>query len=355
MRIVALSLLAAVSILVQGCASLGYYWQAVHGHLDIMGRAQPIRETLEQPETPEALRRRLGRVLVIREFASRQLALPDNGSYRSYADVGRPFALWNVVAAPEFSVRPKETCMLFVGCVTYRGFYSEQDAREYAHEQRETGYDSYVGGVPAYSTLGFFNDPVLSTFVRAPEVEVARLIFHELAHQVVYVRDDTAFNESFATAVEEEGLRRWLSSEGNAEQRAAWESYQARRRDFIALVTRYRERLAEFYAQGLGEPEKRAGKAKLFDEMRGDYQALKRSWGGYAGYDRYFNEQLNNALLAIVAAYTVWVPAFSALIARDGRDMKAFYRDVKELARLPKDERTGRLAVLDPAAAASQS
>ncbi len=342
--------LLATALLLQGCSTAGYYLQAVEGHLDIMERAHPIRETVDQADTPAALRQRLERVLHIRDFASRELGLPDNGSYRSYADLGRPYALWNVFAAPEFSVEPKKQCLLFVGCVSYRGFYSEQEARRYAEQLRSEGYDAYVGGVPAYSTLGYFNDPVLSTFVRAPEPDVARLIFHELAHQVVYVRGDTAFNESFATAVEQEGVRRWLTKAGDAAERAAWEASQSRRRDFVALVTRYRERLADFYAQPGSVEEKLAGKHKLFDEMRADYQALKKNWGGFAGYDRYFNEHLNNAFLAVVAAYTVWVPAFNALLARDGGDLGAFYADVKSLARLGQEERTARLRTLDPSA-----
>lgn len=342
--------LLAVALSLQGCSTAGYYLQAVEGHLGIMERAHPIRDTVDQADAPAALRERLEHVLRIRDFASRELGLPDNGSYRSYADLGRPFALWNVFAAPEFSVEPKKQCLLFVGCVSYRGFYSEQQASDYAEQLRSEGYDAYVGGVPAYSTLGYFNDPVLSTFVRAPEPEVARLIFHELAHQIVFVRGDTAFNESFATAVEEEGVRRWLAQHGNAAERAAWQASQSRRRDFIALVTRYRARLADFYAQPGSVAEKLAGKHKLFDEMRADYQALKKRWGGFAGYDRYFNEHLNNAFLAVVAAYTVWVPAFNALLARDGGDLRAFYGDVKALARLSQDERTARLRALDPAA-----
>ena len=344
------TLIVFLSGTLAGCSAAGYYFQAVQGHLGIMERAHPISQTIEQPDTPQALRQRLERVLVIREFASRELALPDNGSYRSYADLGRPFALWNVFAAPEFSVRPRQSCMLFVGCVSYRGFYAEADARAYADDLRRQGFDAYVGGVPAYSTLGFFNDPVLSTFVRAPEPEVARLIFHELAHQVLYVRDDTAFNESFATAVEEEGLRRWLALEGDERERATWNTLHVRRREFIALVSRYRARLEDLYSSPLNDEEKRAGKGPLFAEMRSDYRTLKKAWGGYGGYDRYFNEELNNALVAAVAAYTVWVPAFGALIARDGGDMNAFYGRVKELARLDKLTRAERLAELDPRA-----
>jgi predicted aminopeptidase len=296
------------------------------------------------------LRERLGRVLVMRDFAVRELALPDNGSYRSYADLDRPFVLWNVFATPAFSVQPEESCFPFAGCVAYRGFYSEAAARRYADDLRRRGLDVFVGGVPAYSTLGYFDDPVLNTFVRAPEPEVARLIFHELAHQVVYAKGDTVFNESFATAIEEEGVSRWLDREGDGAQREAWRSYQSRRASFVMLVARYRERLAAYYSApgfaALDDAQKRAGKAQIFADMRTDYEALKRSWGGFAGYDRYFSQELNNAVLSVVAAYTQWVPAFKALLAQSGNDLPVFYRRVKTLASLDKAERDERLAKL---------
>jgi predicted aminopeptidase len=342
----------AMVLALGGCSTLEYYLQAVQGHFDVMQRRQAISDKLAQPDTPEALRERLARVLVIRDFASRELALPDNGSYRSYADLGRPFVLWNVFAAPEFSVLPKESCFPFAGCVTYRGFYSEEAARRHAAGLRAGGNDTFVAGVPAYSTLGWFDDPVLSTFVRAPDPELARLIFHELAHQVAYVRGDTVFNESFAVAVEEEGMRRWLAREGQASQRADWDAYRLRRRDFLALVARYRERLGQLYTQrgfqALDPEARRAAKRGMLEDMRRDYQATKGSWGGFSGYDRYFGEELNNALLAVVAAYSQWVPAFAAMIARNGGDMGAFYRDVRELAGLAEDERSARLAALSP-------
>jgi predicted aminopeptidase len=343
-----LALVASLACL-QGCATTAYYWQAMRGHFDVMLRSKPIEEALARPDLPAPLRERLSRVLVMRSFASRELALPDNGSYRSYADLERPFVLWNVFVAPEFSVEPRQSCFLFAGCVQYRGFYSESEARRYAAQAKQEGYDVFVGGVPAYSTLGYFDDPVLNTFVRAAEPEVARLIFHELAHQVLYVKNDTVFNESFAAAVEEEGLRRWLDREGNAAQRDAWASYQLRRRDFIALITDYRERLARFYSQPMSDADKRAGKERLFEDMRRDYQALKASWGGFSGYDRYFNQELNNALLAVTAAYSRWVPSFTAMIQRDGGDMQAFYRDARALSALPKEQREQRLQALAPA------
>jgi predicted aminopeptidase len=340
-------LLLALACALGGCSTVSYYAQAIHGHLALMHRAEPISERLEDLDTPEALRERLARVLVIREFASRELSLPDNGSYRSYADLQRPFALWNVFAAPEFSTKPRESCFLFAGCVTYRGFYAEDDARRYADELRGEGFDAYVGGVPAYSTLGYFDDPVLNTFVRAPEPEVARLIFHELAHQVVYVRGDTMFNESFATAVEEEGLRRWLAAHGDERQRAAWAAYQQRRAQFVALIARYRDRLEALYTSAefasLPRDEKRRRKLEVFDEMRADYQSLRREWNGFAGYDRYFSQPANNALLSVVAAYSQWVPAFTRLLEDVHGDLPAFYERVRQLAREREGERDAKL------------
>ncbi|HMH19721.1 MAG TPA: aminopeptidase, partial [Burkholderiales bacterium] len=223
-------------LLVSGCVSFEYYAQAVGGHLEVMRLAVPIEERMRVADTPEPLRAKLAKVLAIRAFASRELALPDNDSYRRYADIGRPYVVWNVFAAPEFSVRPVESCFIFAGCVSYQGFYSEEDARRQAASLADKGYDVYIGGVPAYSTLGWFSDPVLSTFIRFPEPEIARIVFHELAHQVVYVKGDTMFNESFAVTVEEEGVHRWLEREGTAAQRAAYEDSRRRRTEFIALV-----------------------------------------------------------------------------------------------------------------------
>jgi predicted aminopeptidase len=334
--------LASVALL-SGCSTIEYYAQAIGGHLDVMGRAARIEERLREPDLPQSLRDKLRRVIAIRDFASRELALPDNGSYRRYADLERPFVVWNVFAAPEFSVKPVESCFPVAGCVSYRGFYREADAQVYARALRAEGYDVHIGGVPAYSTLGWFDDPVLSTFIRYPDAEVARLIFHELAHQVAYVKNDTVFNESFAVAVEQEGVQRWLVGNGTPEERAAHETLQLRRREFVALVLAYRDRLAAFYGQALGVEEKRKGKARLLAAMLEDYGLLKAGWGGFPGFDRVFARGANNALLASVTAYTERVPAFRALLARKGGALPAFYADVKELARLDKPARDARL------------
>ncbi|HEY6720984.1 MAG TPA: aminopeptidase [Burkholderiales bacterium] len=333
-------------LLVSGCVSFEYYAQAVGGHLEVMRLAVPIEERMREADTPEPLRAKLAKVLAIRAFASRELALPDNDSYRRYADIGRPYVVWNVFAAPEFSVRPVESCFIFAGCVSYQGFYSEEDAQRQAASLAGKGYDVYIGGVPAYSTLGWFSDPVLSTFIRFPEPEIARIVFHELAHQVAYVKGDTMFNESFAVTVEEEGVHRWLEREGTPAQRAAYEDSRRRRTEFIALVIRYRRGLAVFYDRP-GEPEeKRAGKKRILSEMQEEYLALKTSWDGFAGYDRMFAHGVNNALLASVASYSELVPAFRALLAQKRGDLPVFYAAVRELSKLDGPEREARLAAL---------
>jgi len=337
-----------VLLLLSSCSTVDYYAQAVGGHLEIMRLAVPIEDRLRDPDTPESLRRKLAQVLAIREFATRELALPDNGSYRRYAELGRQFVLWNVFAAPEFSVKPVESCFLFAGCVAYRGFYSEERAERYAAELVKQGYDVHVGGVPAYSTLGWFDDPVLSTFIHYPEVELARVLFHELAHQIVYVKDDTVFNESFATAVDEEGVRRWLAREGTQGQRAANEDLRRRRSELVALFLKYRSSLAGLYAAPLPIEEMRSGKRRLLGEMLEDYLALRASWGGFTGFDRLLSRGANNALLASVASYTELVPAFRALLAQKHGDFAEFYAAARELARLDKPERDARLAALAP-------
>jgi predicted aminopeptidase len=337
--------------LLAGCSPLGYYWQSVGGQLDIWGRERPIAAVLADPQAPQALKQRLEAVLRIREFASRELGLPDNASYRRYADLERPFVVWNVFAAPEFSLEPLRWCFAFAGCVNYRGYFSKAAAERFAARLAAQGHDVFVGGVPAYSTLGWFADPVLSTFVHYPEAELARLIFHELAHQVVYVRDDTAFNESFAVAVEAEGVRRWLERHGDGDTRAAFERAQRRRRDFAALVEDYRARLDALYRSRLAPEAMRARKAALLDAMRADYEALRRGWNGHAGYDRWFAGGPNNAHFASFAVYTGWLPAFEALLAEQGRDLPRFYERVKALARLERGPRDAALSALAPPAA----
>jgi predicted aminopeptidase len=287
-------------------------------------------------------------VLAIRDFASAELGLPRNGSYRSYANLERPFVAWNVFAAPEFSIQPRQWCFIFAGCVNYRGYFGKDDADAFGAEVAAEGYDVFVGGIPAYSMLGYFPDPVLNTFVNYPTPHLARLIFHELAHQVVYVRDDSEFNESFAVTVEQEGMRRWLDRFGTEQDRTTSVLVAERRNQFVNLIETYRGRLSALYESGLPTPAMRARKAALFGELQGDYQTLKASWGGFSGFDRWFSEKPNNALLASVSIYTRKVPAFEALLARENGDLERFYTVVKRLAQLGKAERSATLERLMP-------
>jgi len=333
-----------------GCSTLGYYGQAVGGHLQIVHRTQPVTRWLADPATPAALRDRLELSQRIRDFAVAELGLPENSSYRGYADLGRNAAVYNVVAAPELSFTLKTWCFAVVGCVGYRGYFEREGADALAAQLRGEGWETSVYGVPAYSTLGktdwLGGDPLLNTFIQWPEGELARLIFHELAHQVAYVDDDTTFNESFAMAVERIGAARWLARHGSPEAREAYAALEARHNDFRALTLRYRESLATLYASDLPDDEKRRRKAVLFESMRGEHARLKAErWGGFAGYDGWF-DRANNAALGVQAAYNDLVPPFERLFERSGRDFARFYAEVRALAALPKAERRAKLAAL---------
>jgi predicted aminopeptidase len=331
-----------------GCATMGYYLQAFNGQMELTRKARPIPQVLDDERTPADLKVRLERVQEIRTFASHDLALPDNGSYRRYADLQRPYVVWNVFATEELSVAPRQWCFPIAGCVGYRGYFAQDAADAFAAQQRGEGLDAYVGGVPAYSTLGWMDDPVLNTFVRYPDTEIARLVFHELAHQVVYLPGDSTFNESFATTVELEGVKRWLAAQGTPEQLAAFQAAQARKRDFAELVARYRDRLELLYASGSDATAMRSAKASAFEQMRADYRTLREQWGGFAGYDWWFEQPLNNAQLAFVAMYTQLVPGFQRLLADSGGDLPRFYQAVKTLAKMPEQERLALLDAGDP-------
>ncbi|MGA7949626.1 MAG: aminopeptidase [Thiobacillaceae bacterium] len=340
----------ALMLLLGGCTTADFYLQAVNGQMDVLRRAQPIERVLADPSAADSLKQKLVEVRRIREFASKELGLPDNGTFRRYADLQRPFVVWNVFAAAEFSTQPKEWCYPLFGCANYRGYFSQAKAETAAHALQEKGYDTYVNGIPAYSTLGWFDDPVLNTFVHYPQGRLAEIIFHELAHQVVYVRGDTPFNESFAVTVGQEGARRWLAREGTEQQRTGFEASERRRQIFAALVEKYRERLTEIYASDLSDDKKRVRKGEAFRAMKEEYENLKSASGGQAGYDRWFSQPLNNAQLASTSLYTQMVPAFQMLLAREGGDLPRFYHAVKDLGALPKGRRATVLQRLAAAA-----
>ncbi|HWW99213.1 aminopeptidase [Collimonas sp.] len=332
-------------VLVSGCAQLAYYGQAANGQFSLLDRAHPIDDWLADPHADAGLKAKLKSTKQMRRFAVTDLGLPDNRSYTEYADLQRPFALWNVVAAPALSLEPKQWCFPIAGCVNYRGYFSKEAAQKFAAEMRRQGYDVQVSGVPAYSTLGWFNDPLLSTFIRYPDGELARLIFHELAHQTVYAKDDTQFNESYATTVEQVGVERWLQAVGDQKMRDAYVQFEGRKQDFLALLLKYRAQLASNYASDLSDAQKLQRKAAIFVVLQEDYQRLKASWGGYAGYDRWFAEPLSNAHLALVATYYDLVPGFKALLAQQ-QTLPKFYVAVARLAALSKEERHRQLEEL---------
>jgi predicted aminopeptidase len=345
---------AGVLCLTVGCSSTAYLWQAASGHLALMNSARPVDDWLADPQLAPPLREKLELSQRLRDFAISELKLPDNRSYRAYADLGRPAAVWNVVATPELSLTLQTWCFPVVGCVGYRGFYSLAKAQAAALELRQSSapkvLDVAVYPVPAYSTLGWGNalggDPLLNTFINSSEGELARLVFHELSHQQVYVAGDTAFNEAFATSVERLGAERWLLQHGSPRVREASEKADARRQDVRELLGRYRDAMNALFSSSASEEEKRAGKARLMQALREEQALIKANrWGGYAGYDAYFRSA-NNATLAVQAAYDGLVPAFMALFENEARDFERFYRAVKALAALPKSDRDARLQLL---------
>ena len=334
---------AALALALGGCAQIRYYAQAAQGQYSLWSDARPIDDWLGDPATDARLKARLQKAQLIRRFAVRELGLPDNGSYKNYAALKRPFVLWNVVATPELSLTPIQWCFPIAGCVSYRGYYSKDDAQEYASELRAEGDDVQVGGVPAYSTLGWFDDPVLSSFINYSDAELARMIFHELAHQMVYLPGDSQFNEAFATAVEEAGVQRWLDLYGDVAMRAGYLRYSGRRQDFLALLQKHRSALAATYAQPIPDQRKRLEKARIFSTLKDDYQALKVGWGGYAGYDRWFAEPLSNAHMASIATYNDFLPAFRTLLLRE-KTFPRFYAAVRTLATYDSKRRHSILA-----------
>ncbi|PIZ21931.1 MAG: aminopeptidase [Comamonadaceae bacterium CG_4_9_14_0_8_um_filter_57_21] len=344
------SAIVVLLALLAGCADTRYYAQSVAGQVQLMWAARPVEDWLADPATPEPLQQRLRQAQDMRRFAVTELHLPDNASYHRYADLQRRHAVWNVVAAPEFSLTLKTWCFPVAGCVGYRGYFSEADAQAQAAQLRAQGLEASVYGVPAYSTLGWLNwlggDPLLNTFIHYPEGEVARLVFHELSHQVVYVPDDTVFNESFATAVERVGGADWLQKKATPQARLAYAVFETRRAQFRALTRSTRFRLLQVYkenrALALDNKGQVAMKKEVLNDFRQTYQTLKSTWGGYPGYDAWV-AQANNAAFGAQAAYDELVPGFEALFERQGRDWARFYDAVRQLATHPKDERVRQL------------
>ncbi|HET6726291.1 MAG TPA: aminopeptidase [Gammaproteobacteria bacterium] len=331
-----------------GCATLGYYAQAVSGEIDVLSSREDVRQVINDPATPDTERAKLQFAMRVRRFASLQLELPDNDSYKNYVKLNRRYPVWVVYAAPPFSLAPTEWCYWFVGCVPYRGYFDKDDAEAFAAGLRAKGEDVYLGGAPAYSTLGWFADPLFSNMLRWSPMALAGLIFHELAHQLVYVDGDAAFNESFADTVEAVGVERWLTQHGEKDKLCAWRREHKASRAFQDVVGKLRRRLAKIYSAPIDDAAKRRKKAAAFAWLRRQHAKLDEQFG-FAIYGEWFTHPLNNASLALVTTYNVWQPAFRRLLQHDGGDLQAFYADVRDLAALTPKARHARLQALSQA------
>ena len=337
-------LAALVGLLaIAGCAGDGYYRQSVSGHLDLMSQRQDIDILIADQATPVDLRQQLELVSNSLAFAAERLALPDNGSYRSFVDLDRSYVTWNVVATPPLSLEPLRWCFPVVGCVSYRGYFEREEAEAFAEGLRAEGYDVAVAGARAYSTLGWFRDPVPSTIIFDAEYDLVGTIFHELSHQRVFIRGDAAFNESYAVAVERAGVALWLAENGTGAVRADYAEASRRQGQFLSLVLLARSALDDLYRSTADEADKSIGKSRIFADLRADYLRLRGSWGGYSGYDGFFSEGLNNARLALVSTYNTGVPAFEKLLDRSAGDWAAFHAEVEAIAALPEVERRAAL------------
>ena len=361
------TLLVAVAAM-SGCQTCSYYGQAIKGQCQIISREQKIEKLLADPQTPAPLKARLHFVQGLRAFAAKDLQLPVDGHYEKYADLRRPYVVWNVEAAPEFSLEPRSWWYPFAGSLEYRGYFSERGARKYAESLRRKGYDIYIGGVPAYSTLGWFKDPLLNTFLFDPEPDLAETIFHELGHQRVFASGDTDFNEAFATCVGQEGARRWLQSKGDNVALTNYLAEIQRTAQFARLIANTRGRLETLYGDVRSEDGKiqaarhkpaipleqlRQQKKVLLQRLRHEYTQLKAQWGGAMDYDDWFVPTINNASLNSVAAYYDLVPAFEQLLKQNGGDLRKFYDAADKLADQPKADRQRRLRSLTTASAAT--
>lgn len=333
--------------LLTGCSTVGYYSQIISGHMRIVIGKRPVDEIVADANVNDKIKHRLQVAQEARQFAIDNLELPDNNSYTSFYDTGRGYVTWNVVAVDEFSFNPKKWCFPIAGCVSYRGYYAEQDAQRYADALQEEGLDVSVNGATAYSTLGWFKDPLLNTMLSRSDPAIAALLFHELAHQQLYVTNDSKFNESFASFVEREGLKRWQENEtrknpqqDHSRMTAELDARKARQKDFIDLLRGTRDDLAELYETDVEVEVMRKMKKQRFEKMQEEYEQLKVAWNGYGGYDNWFSRELNNARLASIATYTDYVPAFQVLFEQSGGSFEKFYSATQEIADLQPEERT---------------
>ena len=326
-------------LIISGCSNFTYYMDVINGHHELLEKSQPINSVITE-DISKDLKNKLVTFKQARLFATQELLLPDNDSYKSYADIGRPFAVWNVIATEKYSVDPKQWCFFIVGCLSYRGYFSKQEAEEYAWKLRGKGYDTYVSGARAYSTLGWFDDPLLNTMMYKSEARRVGIMFHELAHQKLYVEDDTSFNEAFAMTIEQEGVKRWLAVHNKRQQMKEYLLANKRKKEFNLLLQETRSKLIHIYRGNEQESIKEERKMNIFSELKKNYKNLKNHWQGYSGYDEWMTQDLNNAHLAIVATYHDLVPVFKKILKNNNYDLVTFYKKAEKLSIQTKSERS---------------
>ena len=325
-------------LLINGCASLSYYAQSIAGQSELLSRQEATDELLEQGSLDANTKQRLHLVQELRRFSIEELGLPDNDSYTSYADLERDYVVWNIFATEEFSLTPKQWCFPIAGCLPYRGYFMEQSAHEEKQLLETQGYDVFLGGVAAYSTLGWFDDPVLNTMFKWSDTYLAKVMFHELAHQQLYVKNDTEFNESYADAVAIIGVRRWLEGKQKKEALQQFEADEAREQQFIDLVMEYKKRLEALFSSSRTETSMRDEKARLYLAMQNDYEELKKSWQD-GSYDNWFNGDLNNARLASVVTYRTYVEDMFGIYEKSGRNLSIFYDIILAISNCDREMR----------------
>lgn len=334
-----LSIIILPLSMLQACSTLSYYQQAVSGQMELLQKRRPIAVVIQDQEVDERTRRRLEMIVKARTFAVRELYLPDNDSYRDYADLGRPYALWNVFATPVFSLQPRQWCYPLFGCVSYRNYFSPVSARKYADQLEADDFDVYVAGVPAYSTLGWFDDPVMNTMMHWQDYDLVGTLFHELAHQKFYSQGDTVFNESLAKAIEQEGLRRWMDRQSDSERFQDYLQDVRRKKQFINMVLNTRNKLEVLYQSAMPSEAMLANKRDIFRGLRKNYRLLRQQWNGYAGYDRWFFSGVNNAKIQSIATYYDYVPAFEKMLQQYQGSLPRFYEELERLMVMSQQER----------------
>ena len=338
-------LIALTFLLLGGCAELQYYGHAVSGQLDVLSKRRAISEVIKDPGTKPEVVLKLKAVERMHDFAISDLALPDSESFRSYADVGRPYVLWNVFATPKLSLQTKQWCYPFLGCLGYRSYFQKAYAESIAMELEQQGWDVHVAPSPAYSTRGFFADPIYNPMLRYDDLTLAGILFHELAHEKIYFKNDSELNESFAVAVQDEGVKRWLAHENKPQYYSEYVIDQQRDKQFVGLLLKYRKQLKVLYQSSETDNKKRIKKRQILGALRKAYFVMRKDWDGYTGFDHWFNKPLNNARLAPVGTYQGHVKAFAALIKKYNGDLPMFYLQVNELSELPMDERREKLKI----------